>query len=149
MTILVMDELRDYALVQHFTIFDELRTHLKAVRLNLYIHNNPPGDLTLTVRKNNIEVGSRTISISDMISSGEISNNFAHGYFLFHFDSTLMLEKGLHTLELTGENGYNFNESAYIGWIKGHDPQKINTQLDVPENPFENAFDYQLWKFKR
>lgn len=149
MTTLVLDEIRDTTILsQEFDQKQQRRVHLKAVKLNLYIHGQPSGDITLTLKKNNVTVAQKSLSISTMLSEAEIVNDYVHGYFLFAFNDTYPIEKGLHVLEVSGTNGYTFNENAYAGWIKEHDPLKVNTETNPQTNVFKNPFSYQLWKYR-
>lgn len=152
MTTLVIDELRNTVLRQEVTNISGTRSIIKAVRLNLYGHNNPNGSLRLKITNENFdevinkELGIATIQAAVLDKTGE--NTYWHGIVNFEFDSPIPVEAGRKfNIELEGFDGYNFSEDSYIGWIKPHE-SFINSGEHDEINPLNNPFGFELWKFK-
>lgn len=146
MSTLVLDEIRDgKILTQEFE--SKKRARVFGIRPNLYFHNIPSGDVLLEIKNGSEVLGSKQISVTDLRSSASVTDNFAHGYFLFEFDKPIAMRAKTYNIEVSGVNGYTFSDSAYLGWIKEHDPLKVNTGPNLGD-PFKNAFSYQLWRYE-
>jgi len=153
MTWLVVSELRD-SLTQELRIRTHERQKVQAIRPNIYVHNDPAGDLTLRVKRGATVVGESTQTIAtmktNMLAEATGAGDYLHGYVNFEFTDLLILEKGVHTIEIEGQSGYTFTEFDYIGWVRPHEHLE-NTVFD-PENlddVFYNPFGFQMWGLRR
>jgi hypothetical protein len=144
MTKLVVEELKT-SLKQTFRT--NTRLVLQAVRPHIYKHLSPAGDLTLNIIQDGKTVGTKTVT-SAIIESGTDSTptNYYHGIYTLEFDNQVVVNEGEFEIELVGENGYSFSESAYFGWVKPHEDLYIETEY-TPAGDDYNPFGVQLWKW--
>lgn len=146
MTTLVVNELRT-TLEQDFYV--DKRLQLSAIRLNLYLHNDPSGTFTLSVKNGSDTIATSSLTVSTIKTNAGLSDNqYHHGFFRFDFSDIVPLIKNVtYTLELSS-SGYTFSDSSYIGWIKEFE-NNTNTLIDSTDNDFEKDFSFQLWGYRR
>lgn len=117
-----------------------------ALRPHIYIQNNPPGDLRLSIYDAADAVllkSSEQISIASIKSQAEITENFFHGYIRFNIDWGVSIDTEV-TFRLEGLNGYVNTETDFIGWCKDFDLRKYNATY-TPNDGFNSAFDLEVW----
>lgn len=136
---LIIHELTDTGLEQ--VIVPEKNTIVEAIRPHIYRHNFADGNLKLIIQNADAEL----VAESDPVNIADIgSMNYFHGHVRFDIDA--YLEGGEeYTVILVGENGYDFNESAYVGWVNGHDlaTYPIN---GTPNSHYNYPLDLQVWE---
>ncbi len=149
MTTLVLDELKT-TLEQDFTLNEDSLTgmRIKAIRPLLYLHNDPTGTFTISLKQGVTTIDSKALTMAEILSNANFSAGQYHwGVFNFEFDQYNTIKRGLtYTIELSS-SGYSFTESAYVGWIKPHE-DLVNTFNEVVDIFTKNPFGYQLWGHK-
>ena len=145
MTKLVVEELYT-TLSQDFEASH--RMVLSNVRLWVYKHLSPAGNISLVVKQ-----GGQTLATSTAITSTYLEANtdatainYFHGQIRFDFASPFVIQRGDLTLELTAA-GYTFSESAYFGWVKRHE-NLVFTQDYTPASGAYKPFGVEFWKYK-
>ncbi len=115
-----------------------------AVRPHIYRHNMPIGTLKVEIRTagNVLVATSESIDISDIGAEA-----FFHGYVRFSVSAFLDKDTEYKFL-LVGEDGYSFDESAYIGWCNGFDLGKYTPAVE-PISSFHYPLDLEVWERKR
>ncbi len=149
MTTLVVDELKT-TLAQDFQLLDDTLTgmRVKAIRPLLYLHNDPPGTFTITLKQGVSTIDSKSLTIAEILANADFSANQYHwGIFNFEFDKYNKIKRGLtYTIELSA-SGYSFAENAYLAWIKPFE-DRHNTFTDTITSFLENPFGYEIWGHK-
>ncbi len=121
------------------TVIVTKNINVKTIRLNLYKHLQPSGNLVLSIKN-----GSTTIATSTLAINALDSADYSHGFYSFDIDIKLTPKE--YTLELSS-TGYTFNDNAYIGWIKEHENNTNNFTTSI-DNYYNNPFSYQIWEYK-
>lgn len=122
------------------------RMHVDTIRPYLLLHNNPSGDIKLSVYNGVLELVSLSQSVSSLYSNASISDDYAHGWFSFSFSNAgLILDKDtIYTLKLEADTGYTYSSSQYVSWIAEHE----NLTNDTDGNNYnyqKNPFSFQVW----
>ncbi len=116
-------------------------TIVEAVRPHLVLYNNPTGTLTLSI----LDDTALVIATSAVVNIADIATlAYFHGYVKFDINAYLAKDRE-YTLRLSGSGGYSFSESAYVGWVNGHDLAKYPT-ITVPAGHFHYPLDYEVWE---
>jgi hypothetical protein len=100
-------------LKQNFTVIPEKRFNLVSLYPHLYLHNEPSGSFTFTLKKSSQTIFSKTVTASQIKSSIPNAQDFSHLWYPLIPDNDIYIESGDYSLELT-HSGYTFNESAYL-----------------------------------
>lgn len=147
MSTLVVDELKAVNLVQEFTLIPDMLTGLriKAVRPLLYLHNDPTGTFTISLKEGVNTIDSKSVTGAELIAnSGFTASQYHWGIFTFEFNKYNVLKKNItYTIELSS-SGYTFDESSFLGWVKPHE-DFINTASDTIPIFTEYPYGYELW----
>ncbi len=150
MSLIVVDELKAIALTQDFTIANTMLTGLrcKSIRPLLYLHNDPTGTFTITLKEGATVIDSKSLTGAEIVSTaGFTAGQFHWGIFNFEFDKYNLLKKNTtYTIELDS-SGYSFSEFSYLGWIKPHE-DLINSRADAYDIFTQNPYGYELWGFR-
>lgn len=106
---------------------------VEGIRVHLYKHNNPAGELFLQIRDSSGQV----VAESERISITAISEApFFHGQVRFFIKAHLAADTA-YQITLCS-SGYAFSEAAYIGWCLDFDFQTY------PKTE-QYAHDYEVW----
>lgn len=142
---LVVEELYD-SLAQDFD-FDQDRV-ISTVRIWLYKHLSPSGDLSLTLNQSAADIAtSDTLDSAYIESNTDATNlNYYHGMVRFDFTTPFVIRKGTVTLTLNAST-YTFSESAFFGWVKPHE-NKYFTQEQSPSAGAFQSFGVEFWRYK-
>ena len=118
----------------------ERRLNIERVRLYLLKHDITTGQLTLSVKRNGVEIGSSTIDIADISAA-----TYFHGYVSFVFDNPLVVNRGDVVFELSS-SGYTYSSGSYIAWVQEY--ENITNKIDVePETDFQYPLTCQIWEY--
>jgi hypothetical protein len=133
-----LHELEASGLVQ--ALVPEKNLMLEAVRPHLYRHNWPTGSLKVQVldSDDNVLAESASVDIEDIGSQ-----NFFHGYVRFLVNVGLVKDE-TYKFKIVGEDGYSFDESAYIGVCTDYDLRKYEPQ-ETPAGGIYAPLDLELW----
>ena len=144
MSKLLVEELEATTLSQSFTILNRLA--LSAVRPLLYLHNDPTGTFTLTIKNGSETVTSASLTGAQIISNaGFTAGQYHYGFFKFDMSAILNIDT-TYTLELSS-SGYTFSEASYLGWIREHE-NNTNSIDGTITSSLSNPLSYQLWGYK-
>lgn len=132
----------------------EKTSTIRAVRLGLYKHNTPDGELTLTLKDGAITIGSSVVTMADLAL--EVGTYF-HGY--VRFDSPdagwrLNIDNPDDYLELTLElslSSHANDDSNYIAWqktIEGAFVDSYGTITNESEMTPEQLTHFQPFKIE-
>lgn len=145
MTKLVVDELIT-TLSQTFTLNNEGRSTIEAIRPYIYMHNAPSGTFTLAVKSGVTTLASNTFTSTTIKSDLSTSDNYTHSWKTIQFSTPLILDKGEYELELSAA-GYTFSNSSYLAWIREHE-HLTNTRLGTPISSLYEPRAFQLMERK-
>lgn len=145
MTSLVVEEL-ETTLTQSFSIYVDKRITLAGLRPYIYMHNEPTGTFTFTLKRGGVSIASDSFTSADIKSDLSTSDNYVHIWKFLEFSEVVQLERGDYTLELS-HSGYTFAESGYLGWIKEHE-NLTNEVSGSPLTNFNNPMAFQLFELK-
>lgn len=113
---------------------------VEAFRPHIYRHNSPTGSLRIKVNDNNGKLIKQSSAVT-ISSIGTLA--FFHG--LVKFDINVGLQKDQsYRIELVGEGGYTFSESAYIGWVNDFDLRRVSASYS-PNVDFNAALGMEIW----
>lgn len=146
MSTLVLEELKASTLEQELTV--NKRSVLRAIRPNLYFHNDPAGTYTIKIKNGSTELASKSLTMAEIISGASwTTGQYHHGVITFDLSgSEIVLNKGVtYTIELSA-SGYSFSESSYVGWIKEYENLK-NTYTGSTSDAFSLPFSYEIWSY--
>lgn len=116
-------------------------TQVEAVRVNLYKHNFPGGNLTLEIHDSN---GELITSSATSLTAGAVSSaDFFHGFVRFYINASLM--KNVSYRIVLKATGYTFSESAYFGWCVGFDLEVYPPSYD-PALGFNAPLALEIWE---
>lgn len=135
--ILIVEELKS-TLSQEVTWSNVKRTHLKAIRPYIYMHNAPSGTFTISVKKGSDLLAESSFTSADIKSELSTTENYIHLWKTVSFVSAIPINSGNYTIELSSM-GYTFSETSYIGWIKEHE-DLINNNNQVGDFPLSIQF---------
>jgi hypothetical protein len=116
MSKLLVEELKT-SLSEGFILSNTQRYQIAAILPHLYIHNEPSGNFTFTLKKGANTIFSKTFNVTQIKSTIENALDFSHLWLPIIPDLPTQVESGEYLFELTA-SGYTFNESAYIGWCR-------------------------------
>lgn len=145
MTTLIVEELRS-TLSQSFTLSLNQRSHIYAIKPNIYMHNAPSGTFTFTIKSGGDSLGSVSFTSSDIKTDLSTSNNYAHIRKGLIFSNPIALKNGSYTLELSS-SGYTYSSGSFIGWIKDYE----NIFIDVTGSAttdFDNGQTFYLYSLR-
>jgi membrane-bound inhibitor of C-type lysozyme len=149
MSTLVIEELKT-TLTQDFTLNNDslVGFRIKAIRPMLYLHNDPAGTFTISLKQGVTTIDSKSLTLAEILSgSGFSSGQYHWGVFKFEFDNYNKIKRNVtYTIELSA-SGYSFSESSYMGWVKPHEDFK-NTFTGTGGTFLNNAFGYEIWGHK-
>jgi hypothetical protein len=113
---------------------------IEAIRPHIYRHNLPAGTVKLQIHDDAavLVAESEAITITNI---GTLA--FFHGYQRFYIDAWLAKDQD-YTLSLVG-TGYSFSESAYVGWVNGHDLAKYPL-VGTPASHLQYPYDFEIWE---
>lgn len=142
MSKIVMDELVT-TLRQDIAVKERLI--LSHIKLFLYLHNDPSGTFTISVKDGATTLGSASLTMDQIKIGASFGNNQYHkGMFRFGVDPNPILNPDTtYTLELSS-SGYSFSESSYLAWVKEHE-NLTNTFNYNTISDYEKPFSFQLW----
>lgn len=136
---LLVEELKTH-LEQEITPVRENK-NLELVKLHLYKHRFPPGELILELRNRH-----GLISTSERVSAADLSAaNFFHG--MVKFPLVAQLRAGESYVLRLRATGYVFSEESFVGWCKDFD-FKTYPRPDAPSELLA-PFDYEMWTRER
>lgn len=111
---------------------------LEAIRLHLYKHNSPSGNLFVEVR----DLNNQLVSRSEILPISSISEApFFHGQVRFYVNAYLIAGNEYRIALCASE--YTFNESAYIGWCADFDFKTYPRQTEIL---MDSPLDYEIWE---
>ncbi len=130
----------------------ELQTELKqkikatqhvdmyAVRLHLYRHNSPAGQLFVELRNAN----NKLVKTSEVIniSSIPVTQAYFHGYIRFLISNSLK-EDSQYYIALKS-TGYTYSPSAFIGWVNDFDLRRVRSNY-APNAGINAPLGIELW----
>lgn len=144
MSLINVEALRATPLIQEFKI-KRNRLHLEGIRPWLYLHNDPAGTFTLTLKDGANILDSVDFTVSDLKNGAGFADNQYHkGYFDLRLNAILHHDR-LYTLELSS-SGYAFAGSSYLGWIKEFE-NLTNSFNEIIWTFNQKPFGYQLWGY--
>jgi len=144
MSLINVEALKATALIQTFKI-KRNRMHLQGIRPLLYLHNDPTGTFTFTLKDGSDVLDSESFNASDIKAGANFNDNEYHyGFFKLDFNAILNHDR-LYTLELDS-SGYTFSGSEYLGWIKEFE-NITNSFSDSIFSFHQKPFGYQLWGY--
>jgi hypothetical protein len=145
-TTLVVEELKT-TLSQTFTLNNNRRYSLYAIKPHLYMHNAPAGTFTFKIKNGATELISVDFTSADIKSDLSTSDNYAHILKGLLLNSPVQLDGATsYTLELSA-SGYTYGTSSYMGWVKNH--ENIFFDIDgTPENDFNNPHTFFLYELR-
>lgn len=143
---IVLDELKT-TLTQKFTTVE--REQAYAIRPYLYLHNDPVGSFTISIKHGSTVLGQSTLTISEIkTEAGFADNQYHHGVFRFIFDPLVVLQaRTEYNIELSA-SGYSYSDSSFIGWVKEFENLK-NTFTDTISTDFDRPFSFEKFSYKR
>lgn len=141
MTKLVVDELFT-TLSQTFTVTNQIRLTIKAIRPYIYMHNNPSGTFTISLKEGATTLASKTFDSASIKTDLSTSDNYAHIFKTIVFDDPVYIGDGEYEIELSS-SGYSYSKSSYIGWVREHE-NLINEVNGTPISDFGNPRTFQL-----
>jgi len=143
MSFINVEPLKVTPLVQEFKI-KRNRLRIKAIRPWLYLHDDPAGTFTLTLKDGSNALDSHDFTVDDLrLGAGFADNQFHHGYFNLPIEAVLNHDQ-TYTMELSA-SGYTFG-SSYLGWIKEF--ESLKNSFDDPIWTYhQNPFGYELWGY--
>ena len=100
-----------------FTLSYTERTSLAALYPHLYIHNEPAGTFTITLKKGATNIFSKSFNVSDIKATIDSPLDYSHVWYPVIPTNPVQIDSGEYLVELTS-SGYTFSESAYIGWCR-------------------------------
>jgi hypothetical protein len=113
---------------------------IHAVRLHLYKHNEPQGNLKVQITNGD----GLFLAESGFIPMSSISDQpFFHGYIRF-LVSYPMKKNSLFRVYLKYSGKYSFSDSAYIGWCNDFDLRKYPATYS-PNKSTRAALDLEVW----
>lgn len=135
---LIIHELKASGLSQ--ALIPDKNMMLEAVRPHIYRHNWPTGSLKIQVldSEDNVLSESETVSIEDIGSE-----NFFHGYVRFLVNLGLQKDQ-TYKFKVVGDDGYSFEESAFIGVCNDYDLRKYDA-VNSPSGTLYAPFDLEVW----
>jgi hypothetical protein len=141
---LLLDELRT-TLDQDFTV--SKRINLVHVYPKLYLHNDPSGTFTLTVKEGSTTLSSNTFTMAAIKSGASLNDNEFHtGFFQVTLTNPVVLNKDVtYTIEISA-SGYTFSESSYLGWEKEWDDYTNTFSVSITGED-QSPFAYRLWGY--
>lgn len=144
MSLINVEALKGTTLIQEFKI-KRNRLNLTAVRPWLYLHNDPAGTFTLTLKDGANILDSSDFTVSDLKNGAGLNDNEYHkGFFKIDLRATLQHDR-LYSLELSS-SGYSFSGSSYLGWIKEFE-NLTNSFSESIWTFHQKPFGYQLWGY--
>jgi len=131
------------------TIFVEQRIRIDSLRPKVYLHNDPAGTFTFSVKEGSTILGSASLDIATIKTNAVFANNQYHyGFIRWQFADNLVLNRGTYTIELTS-SGYTFSPSSYFGWIREYEALTNNiTEGQVANLDIENPLSVQIWSYE-
>lgn len=141
---LLVEELLAVTLSQTITV--NKRIIVDSIRPRLYLHDDPAGTFTLSIKQGATTLGSKSLTMADIkTNAGFADNQFHHGFFRFQFANQVVLNPGTYTVELSS-SGYTFAEASYLGWIIDHeDLTNTITPGDTVISDIDNPLTMQIW----
>ncbi len=138
---LLVEELKASGVIQEMTPTKNII--VEAIRPHLYRHLFATGSLKVQVLDSmDVLLGeSATVDISDI---GDL--DYFHGYVRFLVNAALQANE-TYKFKLVGDDGYTFDESAYIGWCNGFDLAKYPNSYS-PTTDLSNSLDLEIWERK-
>lgn len=135
---LIVHELEAGGLEQIIT--PDKNTNVEAIRPHLVRYGHPVGTLKLEL----YDESAALVATSSSVTIDDIgSMDYFHGYVLFPINVAMKRDQA-YTLKLVAEDGYTFDESAYVGWVNGHDLAKYPIN-GTPASHFNYPIDYEVW----
>lgn len=136
---LIIEELKAVPILQKVT--PSKNTIIEAIRPHIYRHNFASGSMKLQI----LDSISTVIAESEKININAIGTMaFYHGYVRFYIDAYLKQYEH-YTIQLLGDDGYTFDESAYCGWANGFDLEKY-PMSPAPAGDVYYPFDLEIWE---
>ncbi len=127
---LVVDELHT-VLAQPLTLTSRLT--LERAMPHLYVQGSPTGSISLRIKAGSTTVSEKTIDLSEAMGlAGKTLANY-HGYISFQFPKPPILKAGEYTIELEAQT-YNFDDDAFVGWIKAPTDDTQSSLLTLPHD---------------
>ncbi|GEM_PF-2197895 len=117
----IVHEFKETSLEQLFTVSE--KRSLKAIAIKVYLHNDPSGTFTLSLKNSSDEVIiSKSLTWAEIVTgAGFTANEYHYGYLLFSFDRYVNLFDLTNYKLVLSSSGYSFLESSYLGWIEPHE----------------------------
>lgn len=92
-----------------------------AIRPRIYVHNDPTGTFTFSIINNSTTIGSKSLTLAQIISgAGWAAGQYHHGFLKFEFDYPIILHPGTYNIQLSA-SGYAYAGASYLGWIRDHE----------------------------
>ncbi len=144
MSTILLDELRT-TLDQDFTV--SKRFNLVHIYPKLYLHNDPSGVFTLSIKESGVILSSNTFTLADIKSGAGFNDNEYHtGFFQVTLNNPVVLNKNItYTIEISA-SGYTFSESSYLGWEKEWDNYTNTFSVSITGED-QSPFAYRLWSY--
>lgn len=146
MTYIVVDELlTSQEIIQEFVVNTGMRVRGLSFRPYLYVHNNPSGTFTFSLKYEGNEIGAKTFTSSDLYTAMDATESYIRLFYKVTFDDIINLNKGTYELVLSA-SGYTFSELSYIGWIREHEDVKTLNDGNA-ENYLSNPLTFEAWEY--
>jgi hypothetical protein len=122
-------------LSQEFRLNIDKRYIIAGLYPYLYMHNAPAGTFTFSVLRGEDELISQDFTCSDIKTSLNTTDNYAHVFFpILPEDDLWVLDKGDYTAKISA-SGYSATSSSFLGWIREYEnPGELDY---VPESDAE------------
>lgn len=116
---------------------------LYAIRLHLYRHLLPAGNLFLELRT----AAGILIKTSEVIAISAIphTENYYHGYIRFLL--SYPLRKDLEYYVALKSTGYSYSGSAFIGWVNDFDLKRVDSAY-APNAGISAPLGFELWAYE-
>ena len=125
------------------------KTHLRSLRLMLYLQNSPTGNLIIKIKKGATTLITSTTAMSTLIAA--TTDDYAYG--MFNFDCNLVLEGNNteHTITVeSSESGSLTNQLGWCrDWLSTRDDLYGDEQTDgTPDYNVNYNFKFDLITYK-